>query len=457
MLSSRERLQERQGQTAAPRHEHLQQLVDEFQRSPDILRKEEVVANLANFTYDPINYASLCRLRIMDLFLDILDADQEDKSSATSHKEEEAKQQGYPATTALPRAPRKRQLVEFALGGICNCVPDPALQQQFIDGEGVDIIAPYVLHTLEQPTASELNVAVSALTIAYFLLDSSAFADITSQSESSSRNGQKPQDARAGRGRAADAAGRVQVPDDESLFFLPLVQSLQQPHGDKWRTHLLCLSRGDFDGVGDVRVKELKACAAYIGLSTDHVQVLDDPQLQDGMENHWDVAHVAAVVAEYVERHEIDAVSRRKVVNIFSGHANHIATHFGVKRAVRELQEKCSAAAGDTDDSKKETKAVRGWALESTNILRKYAGLLDAPLSYWLSRRKEEENENEERQFVFVCRPQWNYNAMALHQSQFVWYRRLFVAFSRYTFINTFRPLLAVGSADLPAEQKKTQ
>ncbi|KAE9281426.1 hypothetical protein PF001_g23781 [Phytophthora fragariae] len=414
MLSSRERLQERQGQTAAPRHEHLQQLVDEFQRSPDILRKEEVVANLANFTYDPINYASLCRLRIMDLFLDILDADQEDKSSATSHKEEEAKQQGYPATTALPRAPRKRQLVEFALGGICNCVPDPALQQQFIDGEGVDIIAPYVLHTLEQPTASELNVAVSALTIAYFLLDSSAFADITSQSESSSRNGQKPQDARAGRGRAADAAGRVQVPDDESLFFLPLVQSLQQPHGDKWRTHLLCLSRGDFDGVGDVRVKELKACAAR----------------------------------------GIRGETRDRRV---SGHANHIATHFGVKRAVRELQEKCSAAAGDTDDSKKETKAVRGWALESTNILRKYAGLLDAPLSYWLSRRKEEENENEERQFVFVCRPQWNYNAMALHQSQFVWYRRLFVAFSRYTFINTFRPLLAVGSADLPAEQKKTQ
>ncbi|KAE9005856.1 hypothetical protein PF004_g23443 [Phytophthora fragariae] len=415
MLSSRERLQERQGQTAAPRHEHLQQLVDEFQRSPDILRKEEVVANLANFTYDPINYASLCRLRIMDLFLDILDADQEDKSSATSHKEEEAKQQGYPATTALPRAPRKRQLVEFALGGICNCVPDPALQQQFIDGEGVDIIAPYVLHTLEQPTASELNVAVSALTIAYFLLDSSAFADITSQSESSSRNGQKPQDARAGRGRAADAAGRVQVPDDESLFFLPLVQSLQQPHGDKWRTHLLCLSRGDFDGVGDVRVKELKACAASRGIRGE--------------------------------------TRDRRV----SGHANHIATHFGVKRAVRELQEKCSAAAGDTDDSKKETKAVRGWALESTNILRKYAGLLDAPLSYWLSRRKEEENENEERQFVFVCRPQWNYNAMALHQSQFVWYRRLFVAFSRYTFINTFRPLLAVGSADLPAEQKKTQ
>ncbi|KAG6606598.1 Armadillo repeat-containing protein 7 [Phytophthora cinnamomi] len=183
MLSSRERLQERQGQHAAPRHEYLQQLVDEFQRSPDRLRKEEVVANLANFAYDPINYASLARLRIMDLFLDILDADQEDNGSAiNNNNEDEAKRQG-PATTAPTRAARKSQLVEFALGGICNCIPDPILQQQFIDGEGVDIISPYILslHDTQQPTASELNVAVSALTSAYFLLDSRAFADITSQ------------------------------------------------------------------------------------------------------------------------------------------------------------------------------------------------------------------------------------------------------------------------------------
>jgi N-acetylglucosaminylphosphatidylinositol deacetylase len=132
-----------------------------------------------------------------------------------------------------------------------------------------------------------------------------------------------------------------------------------------------------------------------------------------------------------------------------SGHANHIATHYGVKRAVQELREKCSAAAETTD-----AKAVRGWALESTNMLRKYTGLLDTALSFWLSRRKEE--EEDESQFVFVFRPRWNYNAMALHQSQFVWYRRLFVAFSRYTFINTFRPLSG-GKGDLPAEQKKIQ
>lgn len=161
MLSSRERLQERQGQHAAPRHEYLQQLVDEFQRSPDPLRKEEVVANLANFAYDPINYASLTRLRIIDLFLDILDADQEQEER--------------------PAPARPTQLVEFALGGICNCIPDPLLQQQFLDGEGLDIVAPYVTRVELSPpaSASQLNVSVWALSIAYFLLDSTAFADVS--------------------------------------------------------------------------------------------------------------------------------------------------------------------------------------------------------------------------------------------------------------------------------------
>ncbi|RLN98675.1 hypothetical protein BBJ28_00017540 [Nothophytophthora sp. Chile5] len=188
MLSSRERLQERQGQHAAPRHEYLQQLVDEFQRSPDVLRKEELVANLANFAYDPINYASLGRLRIMDLFLDILDADQEEDGSDVSQKSAGIHSEGprsEGATTTARTQGRRRHLVEFALGGICNCIPDPALQQQFIDGDGVEIVAPYI--TRVQLVAelalstSELNVTLSALTIAYFLLDSSAFADITSE------------------------------------------------------------------------------------------------------------------------------------------------------------------------------------------------------------------------------------------------------------------------------------
>ncbi|CAI5732130.1 unnamed protein product [Hyaloperonospora brassicae] len=243
-------------------------------------------------------------------------------------------------------------------------------------------------------------------------------------------------------------------PDDESMFFLPLVHSLQLRSSagrDKWETHLLCLSRGNFDGLGAVREQELRACAGHIGLATPHVHVLEEPELQDGMQNHWDTSRIAAIVLDYVDKHRIDAVFTFDGYGV-SGHPNHIATHCGVKQALREQSEKCSAA---TTPNAGAEKVVRGWALESTNIVRKYIGILDAVPSLWLTRQTED--AQQDRQFVFVFRPWWNYNAMALHQSQFVWYRRLFVVFSRYTFVNTFRPLLEVDVTDRPLAHKKTQ
>lgn len=190
MLSSHARLQERQGQHAAPRHEYLQQLVDEYQRSVHVLRKEEIVANLANFAYDPINYASLAQLQIMDLFLDILDADH-DETRQARHQQQDSELRDYgvkrkhgdeQATT------RRHQLAEFAIGGICNCIADPVLQHAFLSGDGFPLVEPYIwsLADISEPLsgkrhASRLNTVLSALSIAYFLLDSSAFAAVTNE------------------------------------------------------------------------------------------------------------------------------------------------------------------------------------------------------------------------------------------------------------------------------------
>lgn len=53
--------------------------------------KLQVIANLANFAYDPINYKFLTTLRVIDLFLDQLS-----ESDTT--------------------------LVQYSIGGICNLV-----------------------------------------------------------------------------------------------------------------------------------------------------------------------------------------------------------------------------------------------------------------------------------------------------------------------------------------------
>lgn len=65
--------------------------------------------------------------------------------------------------------------------------------------------------------------------------------------------------------------------------------------------------------------------------------------------------------------------------------------------------------------------------METTNILRKYTGILELLLVPF-------------KEYAWVRLNYFHgYNSMALHKSQFVWFRKLFVFFSRYTYINTYR------------------
>ncbi|GJP52623.1 hypothetical protein CLOM_g11726 [Closterium sp. NIES-68] len=72
MFSTAARLKERQGRSGTSRLEYLQALVTEFQTTQDEEAKEQIVANLANFAYDPINYDYMRKLNVFELFLDCL-------------------------------------------------------------------------------------------------------------------------------------------------------------------------------------------------------------------------------------------------------------------------------------------------------------------------------------------------------------------------------------------------
>ncbi|XP_024090945.1 armadillo repeat-containing protein 7 isoform X2 [Pongo pygmaeus] len=56
---------------------YLQALVTEFQETQSQDAKEQVLANLANFAYDPSNYEYLRQLQVLDLFLDSLSEESE--------------------------------------------------------------------------------------------------------------------------------------------------------------------------------------------------------------------------------------------------------------------------------------------------------------------------------------------------------------------------------------------
>lgn len=126
-----------------------------------------------------------------------------------------------------------------------------------------------------------------------------------------------------------------------------------------------------------------------------------------------------------------------------SGHPNHVA----LSRAVDFL-------VGPQSKEFVMPRGVKVWKLESTNMFRKYIGPLDIlfciATSMWLwiyvnCNRKDlsaggwRHSLSGKNRFLLCLndRPVLTYQAMMAHASQFVWYRRLFVIFSRYTYVNT--------------------
>jgi N-acetylglucosaminylphosphatidylinositol deacetylase len=231
-------------------------------------------------------------------------------------------------------------------------------------------------------------------------------------------------------------------PDDESMFFLPLIHAFHHDNQHtKWEIFLLCLSRGNFDGLGVIREQEMKTCGTFLGLQEKNIFVLEDPKLQDGMQNKWDPNHIAEIVTSFTQEHDIEVVFTFDNYGI-SGHPNHIAVYHGVQRAIQSSATNSSSFSSSSSSSTTTRHLLHGWKLESTTLWRKFIGVLDTLFSL-----------QDNSLFVFVFHPRWNYQAMALHVSQFVWYRRLFVIFSRYSFINTFTPI----STTETEKQKKKQ
>lgn len=109
MFSSKEQLQKRTGPHGIGRFSYLQSLVTEFQDTDSLESKQEVLANLANFAYDPVNYEYMRTLNVIDLFLDCLDESDE-------------------------------KLVEFGIGGLCNICLDKSNKEEILKNNGVKLL-----------------------------------------------------------------------------------------------------------------------------------------------------------------------------------------------------------------------------------------------------------------------------------------------------------------------------
>ncbi|KAF7664061.1 hypothetical protein LDENG_00191050 [Lucifuga dentata] len=119
--------------SSSDRFHYLQSLVTEFQDTDSDEAKEQVLANLANFAYDPNNMEYLRELQVVDLFLDMLTEENEN-------------------------------FVEFGMGGLCNLSMDPECRDVILQSGGVALVTNCLSSRREETVLSAITTLMNLTT-----------------------------------------------------------------------------------------------------------------------------------------------------------------------------------------------------------------------------------------------------------------------------------------------------
>ncbi|XP_013167538.1 PREDICTED: N-acetylglucosaminyl-phosphatidylinositol de-N-acetylase-like [Papilio xuthus] len=225
--------------------------------------------------------------------------------------------------------------------------------------------------------------------------------------------------------RGALGAKRVLLviahPDDECMFFGPTIFRLCEQGAE---VYILCLSNGNYEGKGNIREEELWNACRVLGVPEGNIYLINDTRMKDDPKVQWPVQVIAKLIHHHVEALEVDTLVTFDRGGI-SSHPNHSAVFYAVAYMFVEknMPKRCTV-----------------YTMDSVNILRKYMGFLDLPLSFVLSSKRYFLRWTESRRVT---------RAMKQHRSQMVWFRYLYVIFSRYMVINTLRK---INLADIELE-----
>ncbi|KIO22456.1 hypothetical protein M407DRAFT_117892 [Tulasnella calospora MUT 4182] len=247
-------------------------------------------------------------------------------------------------------------------------------------------------------------------------------------------------------------------PDDECMFFGPTIIGLREQNAE---VYSLVLSNGNSEGLGKERELELVESYAVLGVDRDKVFVLDHPQLQDDITRHWRTDLIAGIVHDYVQRLGITDIITFDRFGV-SKHPNHISTCEGVVLFFANFS---LPPPSDSSPSPTPVQPPRLWALRSVSVLTKYTGFLSTislriilAVEHFqrlvlralgrddtaLPSIRTGDTMKTAPLLTFLSHPgQYvtTLNAMRKHRTQLVWFRWLYVTWSRYMWVNELQEL----------------
>ncbi|KAH6917922.1 N-acetylglucosaminylphosphatidylinositoldeacety la se [Coprinopsis sp. MPI-PUGE-AT-0042] len=264
-------------------------------------------------------------------------------------------------------------------------------------------------------------------------------------------------------------------PDDEAMFFGPTLLALttsaaspgQAPialgehsqvvlsnSNPKLEVFSLCLSIGNADGLGNVRPQELAASLDILGVPKHRRWIVDDQRLQDNITLDWDPTVIAQVIKPYIVDHGISAILTFDDHGV-SLHPNHKALPRGAQELLSSLNEETRPSLFALVSVPKAGKYTSIWGptlakidLYSSGALHRFESLIVNTLKQFdiLDDTGSAPHQKRPLMPVFVAGfPEYKraFQAMLAHKSQLVWFRWLYLLFSRYMWVNEWVQLEA--------------
>ena len=236
-------------------------------------------------------------------------------------------------------------------------------------------------------------------------------------------------------------------PDDEVMFFSPIISQLNSYFPRTVPFNIICLSKGNAEGLGETRVRELNESAALL-LHNERavsVQVMD---FQDGMDEIWDIDSITSSLSQKIDikNHNLNQIIVTFDSYGVSNHINHKSCYAAVKKLVDDY-------AQPKTKRNEQPPHVTALYLRSykNNIVLKYNSFiweilkilydLISPFRRIIQALPPNTAAEKDKLSLMNTHAQYVLAFAAMlnaHESQVVWFRYGWWIFSRFVFVNEF-------------------
>lgn len=198
-------------------------------------------------------------------------------------------------------------------------------------------------------------------------------------------------------------------PDDEIMFWTPTIKYLMSYN---LTIKILCLSNGNYYGIGEIREKEFYNVAKE--LKMEESQILNIPELQDNINIKWDPNVVSKQIQDFLALNKDVKIILTFDNNGVTKHPNHISCNEGLKNYVNNNKEELIK------------NGIQIYFLDSFNFALQYTFIF--PFLNYLFKR------NGYMTMYFY----YSYKWMKIYKSQFNLLRKVHTIMSGYSFFNSY-------------------